>query len=147
MSWFGDAVPKREFEDFKLNTQLCIASLESSIKQRDEEIRKLNNRLDNLIPSISVPKEEGPREKVPRSILDKQAPASQDYRYVNDAGPNLSTVMLVSAMCTETPSKTIHNEDSGWTSSYRDSTFSDSSSSSYDSGYSSSCDSSSSSSD
>lgn len=58
MSWFGDAVPKREFEDFKLNTQLCIASLESRIKQRDEEIRKLNIRLDNLIPSISVPKEE-----------------------------------------------------------------------------------------
>lgn len=63
MSWFGDAVSRREFEDFKIDTQLCIASLEVRLKQRDEEIRKLNIRLDNLIPSISVPKEEGPREK------------------------------------------------------------------------------------
>lgn len=145
MSWFKSKVSQEYFDQFEAQVTRVIDTQRREINSLRKELSdaltqlsdfkvRIAHRLNELEtfnsrPMVGVP-------KASSRVTDKPMSTSQDYRYVNDSGPDLSTVMLVSAMCTTTPS---HNEDSGWTSSYRDSTFSDSSSSSCDSS-SSSCD-------
>ena len=127
MSWFGNKEIKQELKDLSeqvRNLRNQVSYHEDTIDNLSIRLRTLDNSLDRHINKTNMPI----KETKTRSLSD---PAITDYLVVN-GNSDLATSMIVAASVS----------DAGWTSSYRDSTFSDNDSSSSSSSSSSSgCDS------
>ena len=124
MSWFGNKEVKQELKDLSEQVRILTARLskyEDTIDNLSIRLRTLDNSLDRHINKTNMPI----KETKTRSLSD---PAITDYLVVN-GNSDLATSMIVAASVS----------DAGWTSSYRDSTFSDNDSSSSSGCDSSSC--------
>ena len=134
MSWFSNKEIKQELKDLSeqvRNLRAKVAHHEDTIDNLLIRLRTLDNSLDRHINKTNMPTTTRETKTMRRSD-----PAVTEHLVVN-SDIDLATSMIVGAIIS----------DAGWTSSCRDSTFSDNDSSGCDSSDSSSgCDSSSSSS-
>lgn len=139
MSWFKSKVSQKDFDQFEAQVirvvdaqRREIASLRKELSDALTQLSdfkvRIAHRLHELETFTSRPINGMPladsaakRQEKPKEVYSGHSNATMVYR---DNSMDLATGMLVGAMYAST------NEDSGWTSSYRDSTFSDSSSSS-----------------
>ena len=124
MSWFGNKEIKQELKDLSeqvRNLRTQVSYHEDTIDNLLIRLRTLDNSLDRHINKTNMPTRE-------TKTMRRSDPAVTEHLVVN-GNSDLATSMIVAASVS----------DAGWTSSYRDSTFSDNDSSSSSGCDSSSC--------